>query len=115
MLGGFRATSVRAGRSVCATARVVLLLATLVPEPSQRGMKEARKEGSGGAGGRAGGRVGRDGTGGQTAGRSPFLSFPFFPFSRVILKREVAEVSLAGSVVSDGFQEAIIIPTDVDG
>lgn len=114
MLGGFRATSVRAGRSVCATARVVLLLATLVPEPSQRGMKEARKERSGGAGGREGG-TGRDGTGGQTAGRSPFLSFAFFPFSRVILKREVAEVSLAGSVVSDGFQEAIIIPTDVDG
>jgi hypothetical protein len=66
------------------------------------------------AGGREGG-TGRDGTGGQTAGRSPFLSFAFFPFSRVILKREVAEVSLAGSVVSDGFQEAIIIPTDVDG
>ncbi len=59
--------------------------------------------------------MGRDGTGGQTAGRTPFLSFPFFPFSRVILKSEVAEVCLAGSVVSDGFQEAIIIPTDVDG
>ncbi len=58
--------------------------------------------------------MGRDGTG--RAGRTPpFLSFPFFPFSRVILKREVAEESLAGSVVSDGFQEAIIIPTDVDG
>jgi hypothetical protein len=102
--------SARAAQSV-ATARVVLLLATLVPEPSQRGMKEGRKKGSGA---RAGGW---DGTGGQTAGRTPlpFHSFPFFPFSRVILKREVAEVSLAGSVVCDGCQEAIINPTDVDG
>jgi hypothetical protein len=70
VLGGFRATSVRAGRSVCATARVVHLLATLVPEPSQRGMKEGRKEvGRGREGG-----TGRDGTGGADSS-FPFLSF----------------------------------------
>jgi hypothetical protein len=67
------------------------------------------KEGGKGSGARA---RGWDGTGGQTAEWTPFLSFPI---SRVILKREVAEVSLAGRVVSDGFQEAIINPRDVDG
>jgi hypothetical protein len=77
VLGCFRATSVRAGRSVCATARVVLLLATLVPEPSQRRMKEGRNEGRKEVGCEREGGTGRDGTCGQTAGRTPFLSFPF--------------------------------------
>jgi hypothetical protein len=60
---------------------------------------------------------GWDGTGRDVRADGGANSFPFlsFRFSRVILKREVAEVSLAGSDVSDGFQEAIIIPTDVDG
>jgi hypothetical protein len=105
VLGGFRATSVRAGRSVCCHGTRRAPLGDFGSGAVAAG-NEGRKEvgcGREGGTGRAGGR------------RRGGLLFLSFPFSRVILKREVAEVSLAGSVVSDGFQEAIINPTDVDG
>jgi len=108
VLGGFRATSVRAGRSVCCHGTRRAPLGDFGSGAVAAG-NEGRKEGSGA---RAGGW---DGTGrdGRTAGRTPFLSL--LSILAGYFKKGSGRGELGGKRCIDGFQEAIIIPTDVDG